>query len=113
RVVGAMRVGDVTHLAGHDENAVLRTPAPKLDGVAQFVDVARLAEHAMVEFFALRRGPFQELGAAVDGDAFFIAGDEKRDRPAPVLLRLAAVGGKMIERGSDLAGDRALHVYSA
>ena len=72
-------------------------------------DVARLAQHAMVELFAARGRPFQQLGAAVDRDAFLVAGDQERDR----AFRLAAVRGEMIERRRDLAGDRALHVHRA
>ena len=34
----------------------------------------------MVEFLAARGRPFQQLGAAVDRDAFLVAGDEERDR---------------------------------
>ena len=59
RVVGAVRIGDVAHLAGDDQHAVLRAAAAELDGVAELVDVARLAQHAMVEFFAALRRPFQ------------------------------------------------------
>ena len=62
RIVGAVRIGDVALLAGDDQHAVLRAAAAELDGVAELVDVARLAQHAMVEFFAARGRPFQELG---------------------------------------------------
>ncbi len=109
RIVGAVRIGDVALLAGDDQHAVLRAAAADLDGVAELVDVARLAQHAMVELFAARGRPFQELGGAVDRDAFLVAGDQERDR----ALRLAAVRGEMIERRRDLAGDRALHVDGA
>ena len=63
----------------------------------------------MIEFLAALGGPLQKLDRAVDRDAFLIAGDEKRDR----ALRLAAVGGEIIERGGDKAGDAAFHVDRA
>ena len=89
--------------------AVERAAAADLDGVAEFVDVARLAEQAMVEFLAALGSPFQQLRRAVDGDALFVAGDEEGDRP----LRPAAIGGEMVEHRGDHAGDAAFHVDGA
>ena len=80
RIVGAVRIGDVALLAVDDQRAVLRAAAADLDGVAELVDVAGLAEHAMVEFLAALRRPFQQLDGAVDRDAFLVAGDQERDR---------------------------------
>ena len=80
RIVGAVRIGDVALLAGDDQHAVLRAAAAELDGVAELRDVAGLAQHAMVELLAARGRPFQQLGAAVDRDAFLVAGDQERDR---------------------------------
>ena len=80
RIVGAVRIGDVALLAGDDQHAVLRAAPAELDGVAELVDIARLAQHAMVELLAARRRPLQQLEGAVDRDAFFVAGDQERDR---------------------------------
>ena len=71
------------------------------------VGAGRLAEDAVVEFFAALGGPLQELDGAVDGDAFLVAGDQERDRA------LGRAAGEMIERGRDRAGDGALHVDRA
>ena len=67
----------------------------------------------MVELFAARRGPLQELDRAVDGDVFLIARDQEGDRARAVFSRLAAMGGKIAEHRGDAAGDAALHVDRA
>jgi len=79
RIFRPLRIGDVALATGDDQLAVERTAPADLDGVAQFIDVARLAQQAMVEFFAAVGGPGQKLGRAVDRDAFLVAGDQKRD----------------------------------
>ena len=99
----------MTLLAGHRQRAVERAAPADLDGVAQHGRIGRLAEQAMVEFFAALGGPCQELHRPVDGDALLVAGDEERDR----ARRPAAVGGKMIEARCHRAGDGALHVDRA
>ena len=95
RVVGAIGIGDVALAAGDDQRAVERAAPADLDGVAEHLDVARLAEDAVVECLAALRRPSQQLDGAVDRDAFLVAGDQERDR---ALVRLAAVGGEMVER---------------
>ena len=96
--------------AGDDQRAVERAAPAGLDGVAEHLDIARLAEKAVVECFAALGRPLQELDGAVDRDALLVAGDEERDR---TLLRLAAVRGQIIERRRDEAGDAAFHVDGA
>ena len=83
---------------------------PGLDGVAERLDVARLAEDAMVKGLAAFRRPLQQLDRAVDRDALFVAGDQKRNR---AMLRRAAVGGEIVQRCRNEAGDAALHIDSA
>ena len=61
RIVGALRIGDVALLAGHDQHAVLRAAAAELDGVAKLGDVAGLAEDAVLELFAALGRPFKQL----------------------------------------------------
>ena len=80
RIVGAIGIGDVTLAAGDDQRAVERAAAAGLDGVADDLDIARLAEDAVVECLAALRRPFQKLDGAVDRDALLVAGDEERDR---------------------------------
>ncbi len=72
-------------------------------------DVAGFAENAVVEFFAALGRPLQQFDRAIDGDALFITGDQKRDR----AFWLAAAGFEIIERGRDGAGNAALHVDRA
>ena len=92
-----------------NKRAGLRAAAADLDAVADLLDIARLAEHAVIEFLATLRRPFQQLDGAVDRDVFFVAGDQERDR----ALRLAAIGLEIIEHRGDAAGDAALHVDGA
>src|SRR5439155_10633473 len=96
-------------LADHRQRAVDRAAAPDLDGVAKLGGVGRLAQEAMVEFFAALGRPLQQLHGAVDRDAFLIAGDEERDR----ACRLPAAGAEVIEARRHRASDGALHVDGA
>ena len=93
RIVGAVRIGDVTLPPGDDQRAVERAAAAGLDGVTEHFDVARLAKNAMVELFAALGRPLQQLDCAVNGDALLVAGDEERDR---AILRRAAIGSEII-----------------
>ena len=110
RIVGALRIGDVALLAVTMSVPLSEPRRPILIVSPSVVDIARLAENAVVESLAALGRPLQQLDRAVDGDAFLVAGDQERDR---ALLRLAAVGGEMIERGGERAGDAALHVDRA
>ena len=110
RIVGAIRIGHMALTAAHDQRAVERAATAGLDGVADRLDIARLAENAVIEGLAALGRPFQELHGAVDRDALFVAGNQQRER-AP--LRLAAMRRKMIKGGGDKAGDAALHVDRA
>src|ERR1043166_863600 len=104
-----MRIGAVALNAVGNERSGQRAAPADLDAVAKLLDIARLAQHAMIEFFAARRRPLQQLYGAVDGVAFLIPGDQERDR----ALRRAAIGSEIVERGSYAAGNAALHVDRA
>src|SRR5262249_46542572 len=95
--------------AGHDQGAVERAAPADLDHVAELLWIGGLAQDAMIEFFAARDRPLQQLHGAVDSDALLIAGNEERDR----AFGLATIGGEMIEDSRKLTGDRPLHVDCA
>ena len=63
RIDRALRIGDMALLAGHDQMAVERAAPADLDGVAERCDIARLAQQAMVEFFAALGRPLQAAWA--------------------------------------------------
>ena len=109
RVAGKMRIGDMALHAGHLQPAVQAAAPPDLDGLAEPLGVGRLAHQAMIEALALLRHPFEHLARAVDGGAFLIAGDEEADR----AVDLPPARLDVIERRSDEAGDRPLHVGGA
>src|SRR5580700_11164730 len=108
-----MRIGDVTLDTLDIKRTRLRATAADLDAVAQCLDVGGFAQHAMVEFFATRGDPLQQLDRAVDGNVLFVARDQKRDRSLAVPSRLAAVLAKILQHRSRAAGDAALHVDRA
>src|SRR6516164_52992 len=96
--------------ARDNQRAIERAAAAGFDGVAEHLDIAWLAENAVIETLTALGGPFQKLHCAVDRDAFFVAGNEERERAFPGL---AAVGRKMVERGGDETSDAAFHVDRA
>src|ERR1700733_13163985 len=91
------------------KRARLRAAAADLYAIAERLDVGGFAQHAMIEFFASRGGPLQQLDRAVDGNVFLIAGDQKRDR----TFWLAALVAKVLQHGGRATGDAALHVDGA
>src|SRR6202034_1523800 len=93
-----------------NQRAVERTAPSSLDGVADALDLARFAENAMVKLFAARGRPLQQLGRAVDRDAFLVPGNQERDRST---LWPAVIGGEVVERRRDKSGDAALHIGGA
>src|ERR1700722_2280795 len=103
-----MGVGDMALLADQRQSPGERTAPRMFHHIAELFAARRLAENAMVETLAFRPGPVEQLGRPVDGDAFFIAGDEKRDR---ALERSFA--GDVAQRRGDRSGDAALHVARA
>src|SRR3954468_15562746 len=62
----------------------------------------------MIELFAARRRPLQQLDRAVDGDAFFVTSDQERNRALRELVL-----GDVVEGRRDEAADAALHVDGA
>jgi hypothetical protein len=113
RVRRALRIGDVALDPIDVKRARQRTAAADLDAIAERLDIAGLAQHAVVEFFAARRDPLQQFDGAVDGDIFLVAGDQKRDRTLAIFSGLATMGGEIAEHRGDTAGNAALHVDSA
>src|SRR5947209_12165266 len=109
RIRRAMRISHMALHAVDDQRARQRAAPPDLDAVAELLDIAGLAQHAMIEFLAARRGPLQKFYGTVDRDVFLIARDQKRDR----AFRRAAIRGQVVERCCDAAGDPALHVDRA
>src|SRR3974390_1633179 len=93
--------------------AVERAATADFDCVAELFLVARLAQNAVIELFSACSRPGQQLGRAVDRCAFFVAGDQKRDRAFAIFPRLATVSLEMIERGGERTGDTAFHVDRA
>ncbi len=107
-IFGAMRIGDMALLADDANAAIERAAPPDLDRVAERRDIRRLADDAMIELFAARPRPVEQLHRAVDRRAFLVAGDEKGER----ALRRAApldIG----QRRGDEGGDGAFHVRGA
>ena len=108
RVSRQVRIGGVTlHATGVDLARHRAAPAD-LDRVAERVRIRRLAEHAVREDLAAIRRPLQQLGGAVDGGAFLVAGDEEGDRAGmrhAGFLQVAKCCG-------DGGGDATLHVGS-
>ena len=64
-----------------------------LDDVAEAFDAGRLAEHAMVERFAARQRPIDELCRAVDRRSLLVAGHEEADRAIERAARDEIEGG--------------------
>src|SRR5262245_39692673 len=77
RIVGALGVSDVSLFSGNDERAVERASPADFDGIADDGRVAWLPKDAVIEGFTALGGPFEQLGGAVYGDAFLVAGDQK------------------------------------
>jgi len=107
-VLGEMRVGDVTLHALDAQLARERAPATVLDHVAHLFDRGGLAHDAGVQALALLLQPLADLDGAVDGGAFFIAGDEEGD--AAGVIRVAAHEGL---GGHHHGRQRRLHVGGA
>ena len=63
--------------AGDDQGAVERAAPADLDGVAETLVAAGLADNAVVECLAARGRPLQQLDRAVDRNTLLVAGDQK------------------------------------
>jgi hypothetical protein len=104
-----MRVGDVP-LHPADLDFGIETAAPSdLDRFAEAFRVGWLADQAMIWPLASLFHPLQHLARAIDGNTFFVAGNEQADRA--VDLSPASLG--IIRCGSNEAGNGALHIAGA
>ncbi len=87
RVLRHVRIGDVAlhavdhQLAGHGAAAAV------LDHVADLLHRGRFADDAVVELFAACLQLIADDHGAVDGRAFFVAGDQEADRAPVVRMR--------------------------
>ncbi len=107
-ISGQMGIRDVPLHPAHGQRTGQR-PAPAiLDHVAESVDRRRLADDAVVQFFAGVTEPIDDLDRAVGGGSFLIGGDKQRDRATDVRVR----GDEAFDR-DDERGDRGLHVGGA
>ena len=87
RVVGEVRIGDVTLDAVHGELARERAAPADLDRVAERVGAAGLADHAPVDLLAARFERFHHAPRAVDRRAFLVARQQERERAAVIGMR--------------------------
>ena len=87
RIVGDVRIGDVALRAMQRQPPGQRAAPAVLDRVAERCDAGRLADDAMVEGFAARQRPVEQLRRAVDRRPLLVAGDEKADRARERGLR--------------------------
>ena len=87
---------------------LMRAAPAVLDHVAGALDRGGLADDAVVEPLAARLELFADHHRAIDGRAFFVAGEQEGDRQAGVGLR-----GQKFFDGHDHGGQRGFHVAGA
>ena len=108
RVFRHVRVGYVALYPVYGQVAVQGATAAVLDDVAHLVRTRRLADQAPVHFLVSGFQGFHHLYRAILGRAFFVAGDQQRDR-APVVR---VVRHKAFAGGYE-GGQAAFHIRSA
>ena len=91
--------------AGHRDHPIDRAAATDFYHITQHVGIGRLTDQTIINNFALFLKPAQHFARAVNARAFFIAGDEKRNRAADITLRLL-----MRRHGGDKSRNRAFHI---
>ena len=101
----ALRVGDMALGPGHPERGAQRAAPPHLDDIAQPFLAAGLADEAPVDALAARAEDLDHPPRAVDGRAFLIARQEKRQRSARL-----GVGGEKPLRCRDHGREPAFHI---
>ena len=84
RVVGEMRIGDVTLHALDGQRPGQRAAAAVLDHVPQHVDRRRLADDAVVDALSGRGELLDDARRAVDRRTFLVGGEQQRDRSGGV-----------------------------
>ena len=104
-----LRIGRVALLAEERQSPGQRTSPSVLDRVAEPFERGRLADDTMVEMLAFGGGPFEQLRRAVDGRAFFVAGDEESS-PNP---RTGAFARRIVARQRERGREPALHIAGA
>ena len=108
RVLHQVRIGDVTLHALDDQLAGKRAAPAVLDRVAELAYRGGLADDAVIEQFAARLELFHHPHRAVHRHAFFVRGEQQRDR----ALVLRVCGDEFLGR-ADEGRDGRLHVRSA
>ena len=78
-IIRLLRIGDMALRAFDRHFKAEGTATANLDCVAQRFNATWLTNQAMVGHMAIGLHPLQHLDGAVDGRAFFIAGDEEGD----------------------------------
>src|SRR3954468_2236250 len=97
RIGGAIGIGDMALNAIHVKRARLRAATSDLDAIAELLEIAGLAKHAVVELFAARGRPLQQLDGTVDREIFLVAGDQERDRAVTILAGFAAMAEQILK----------------
>ena len=87
RIIGAMRVSDVTLRAMHLDLHVNAAAPADFDHIAQPHRTGRFPDQAKIGHVIVRPHPLQHLDSAIGRRAFLVARDQKADRT--VLARLA------------------------
>ena len=97
----ALRADDTHH-------TIYRAAPTDFYHIAQHIRIGRFANQTIINNFALRFQPAKHFARAVNAGAFFIAGDEKRNRAADFLI-----GGAISGDSGGKGGNRAFHISRA
>ena len=94
--------------SGNRDHAIDRAAPADFYHIAQRVGIGRFADHAIIDNLALILKPAQHFARAVNARAFFIAGNQQRNRAFWCALRVQMGGNR-----GDKSGNRALHIGRA
>ena len=108
RVLRQGRVGDVALFAVDGHGGAQRPAPPHPQGVAELFRAGWLSHHAPVDRFVAGAQRVHHAAGAVPRRAFFVAGDEKRQRAAV----FGVFAGK-VDAGADHGRDAGFHVGGA
>ena len=107
-VLRQVRIGDVTLLAEHPQDAVQTPASTVLDGVAESLARRGLADQGIVDLLAALLQSLHDTAGPVDGRSFFVACNQKGDGSAMVRMIL----DERLHR-RDHGRERAFHVAGA